>query len=47
MAIFEADSGVANSYTLQADLNGLFPDNDPGSFRRNGFAFDDADNDGK
>ena len=46
MAIFEADSGVANSYTLQADLNGLFPDNDPGSFRRNGFAFDDADNDG-
>lgn len=44
MAIFEADS--ADSYSLQADLNGIHPDNDPGSFRRNGFAFADPDGDG-
>ncbi len=44
LAIFEADS--ANSYSLHVDLNGLFPDNDPGSFRRSGFAFADIDGDG-
>ncbi|HIC38101.1 MAG TPA: T9SS type A sorting domain-containing protein [Candidatus Marinimicrobia bacterium] len=45
LAIFEADS--ADSYSLQVDLNSLFPDNDPGSFRRSGFAFADPDDDGK
>lgn len=45
LAVFEADS--ADSYSLQADLNGIFPDNDPGDFRRNGFAFADPDDDGK
>ncbi len=44
MAIFEADS--ANSYSLQVDLNSIHADNDPGSFRRSGFAFADADDDG-
>ena len=43
MAIFEATG--ADSYTLAADLNGIFPDNDPGSFNRHGFAFKDVDMD--
>jgi flagellar hook assembly protein FlgD len=42
-AIFEATG--PNEYALAADLNGLFPDNDPGSFNRTGFAFKDVDMD--
>jgi hypothetical protein len=42
-AIFEATG--ANTYALAADLNGLFPDNDPGSFNSTGFAFKDVDGD--
>ena len=44
MAVFESDA--QGGMSLAADLNGIFPDGDPGSFRRNGFAFHDADGDG-
>ena len=44
MAIFESNG--ADSYVLSKDFNGIFPDNDPASFRRSGFAFHDADGDG-
>ena len=37
MAIFEASG--ADTYVLAADLDGMFADNDPGSFNRTGFAF--------
>ena len=43
MAIFEATG--ADTYVLAADLNGIFADNDPGSFNRTGFAFKDTDMD--
>ena len=43
MAIFEATG--ADTYVLAADLNGIFADNDPGSFNRTGFAFKDVDSD--
>ncbi|SUZ80013.1 uncharacterized protein METZ01_LOCUS32867 [marine metagenome] len=43
MAVFESDA--QGGMALAADLNGIFPDGDPASFRRNGFAFHDADGD--
>ena len=42
-AIWEATG--PDTYELQADLNGLFGDGDPGSFNRHGFAFKDVDGD--
>ena len=44
MTIFEATG--ADTYVLAADLNGLFPPTDPGSFNRTGFAFNDVNRDG-
>ena len=45
MTIFEATG--ADTYVLAADLNALFPlSDDPGSFNRTGFAFNDVDRDG-
>ena len=43
MAVFEAQG--TDTYALSVDLNGMFTDGDPASFRRNGFAFYDADGD--
>ena len=44
MAVFEAQG--TDTYALSVDLNSMFADGDPASFRRNGFAFYDADGDG-
>ena len=44
MAVFEAEG--ADTYTLKADLDGLFADGDPASFNRDGFLWNDADKDG-
>ena len=44
MAVFEAQG--TDTYALSVDLNSMFSDGDPASFRRNGFAFHDADGDG-
>ena len=43
MTIFEATG--TDTYVMAADLNGIFVDNDPGSFNRTGFAFKDVDMD--
>ena len=43
MTIFEATG--ADSYVMASDINAIFPDGDPGSFRRSGFAFNDVDGD--
>ena len=43
MTIFEATG--PDTYVLASDLNAIFPDGDPGSFRRSGFAFYDVDGD--
>jgi hypothetical protein len=42
--IFEADS--ADSYSLQVELDGLFPTGDPGSFNSHDLYFEDVDGDG-
>ena len=44
MAVFEAQG--TDTYALSVDLNSMFSDGDPASFRRSGFAFYDADGDG-
>ncbi len=43
--VFEADS--ADSYSLQLELDGIFPERDPGSFNSHDMYFVDADGDDK
>ena len=45
MAIFEADG--PDSYSLQVELDAIYPERDPGSFNSHDMYFVDMDNDGK